>query len=140
MQYKFTLQLYLMRPGFQVVGLNDALTTVGWTRHEALSTDRLPDTLTSGSAASDHILLRPDLGIYPNAERCGDASLSSVQAHVDARVSWSFVEVLAEVKWNPRAFPFSSRHTPRSPFLPSGRERCLSRGQLVEYASEVFNR
>ena len=70
-----------MRPDFQVVGLNDALTTVGWTGHEALPTDRLPDTLTSGSAASDHIVLRPDLGIYPNAERCGDALNSSVQAH-----------------------------------------------------------
>ena len=129
-----------MRRGFQVVGLNDALTTVGWTGHEALSTDRLPDTLTSSSAPSDCIALRPDLGIYRAPEQCGDALPSSVQAHGDARVAWSSVEVLAEVKWNPRGFPFSSRHTPRSTFLPSGRERCLSRGQLVEYALEVFNR
>ncbi|KAI0706239.1 hypothetical protein C8T65DRAFT_230973 [Cerioporus squamosus] len=124
--------------GGLVAGLNDTLNTVGCTQYEALSTDRLPDVLAAGSTGEDdRRALRPDLGIYPKTERAG--LLSSPGAHTDARVAWFSVEVLIEVKWDPRAFPFSSRHTPRSPFLPSGRDRCLSRGQLVEYATEVFN-
>ncbi|RDX44295.1 hypothetical protein OH76DRAFT_1421484 [Lentinus brumalis] len=119
-------------------GLNNMLTAVGWTESEALSTDRLPDVLTTGpNDEAGRNFLRPDLGIYPRTQ---PARISSPDVHTDARVAWFSVEVVMEVKWETRAFPFASRHTPRSPFLPSGRERCLSRGQLVEYATEVFNR
>ncbi len=76
------------------------------------------------------------MGIYPTA-RAGTCSSDNL---LDARVCWAWLELLIEVKWDPKAAPFSSRYTPRSPFLPTGRERCLSRGQLAEYAAELFNR
>ena len=76
------------------------------------------------------------MGIYPTAR----VLTGSSDALLDARVSWAWLELLMEVKWDPKAAPFSSRYTPRSPFLPTGRERCLSRGQLIEYAAEQFNR
>ena len=111
---------------------------VGWKGYETLSTDRLPDASTSGSS-NDNLssALRPDMGIYPTEHVC---DISQHSSSLDARVAWAWAEVLIEVKWDPKAAPFSSRHTPRSAFLPSGRERCLNRGQLVEYATEIFNR
>ncbi|PIL31118.1 hypothetical protein GSI_05814 [Ganoderma sinense ZZ0214-1] len=113
-------------------GLNDCLRAVGWDGYEALTTDRLPDSASGSSGDA----LRPDMGIYPTARAC----TSSHDDSFDARVSWAWLELLIEVKWDPKAAPFSSRYTPRSPFLPTGRERCLSRGQLAEYAVEQFNR
>ena len=114
-------------------GLNCCLEAVGWEQYEALTTDRLPDASISGSSGD---ALRPDMGIYPTARpRTGSSDNS-----LDARVIWAWLELLIEVKWDPKAAPFSSRYTPRSTFLPTGRERCLSRGQLAEYAVEVFNR
>ncbi|KAM5538320.1 hypothetical protein V8D89_007922 [Ganoderma adspersum] len=114
-------------------GLNGCLSAVGWDGYEALITDRLPDSSISGSSGD---ALRPDMGIYPTARARTDSS----DDMFDARVSWAWLELLIEVKWDPKASPFSSRYTPRSPFLPTGRERSLSRGQLAEYASEQFNR
>ncbi|PIL31104.1 hypothetical protein GSI_05800 [Ganoderma sinense ZZ0214-1] len=114
-------------------GLNDCLRAVGWDGYEALTTDRLPDSSASGSSGD---ALRPDMGIYPTTR----ARTSPSDDSLDARVAWAWLELLIEVKWDPKAAPFSSRYTPRSPFLPTGRERCLSRGQLAEYAVEQFNR
>ncbi|PIL31115.1 hypothetical protein GSI_05811 [Ganoderma sinense ZZ0214-1] len=114
-------------------GLNSCLRAVGWDGYEALTTDRLPDSSASGSSGD---ALRPDMGIYPIARaRTGPSDDS-----LDARVAWAWLELLIEVKWDPKAAPFSSRYTPRSAFLPTGRERCLSRGQLAEYAVEQLNR
>ncbi|KAI1791953.1 hypothetical protein LXA43DRAFT_369093 [Ganoderma leucocontextum] len=115
-------------------GLNSCLTTVGWEGYEALTTDRFPDSSISGSSGD---ALRPDMGIYPTDPARTTASDNSLG---DARVIWAWLELLIEVKWDPKAAPFSSRYTPRSPFLPTGRERCLSRGQLAEYAVEMFHR
>ena len=114
-------------------GLNNCLSAVGWDGYEALITDRFPDPSSSGSLGDS---LRPDMGIYPTTR----SRTSSSDDSLDARVAWAWLELLMEVKWDPKAAPFSSRYTPRSTFLPTGRERCLSRGQLAEYASEQFNR
>ncbi|EJF67468.1 hypothetical protein DICSQDRAFT_142985 [Dichomitus squalens LYAD-421 SS1] len=118
-------------------GLNDCLRVVGWAGYETLTTDRLPDISMSSSSDNLSTALRPDMGIYPMEHIC---ATSQEHSSLDTRVAWAWAEVLIEVKFDPKAAPFSSRHTPRSAFLPTGRERCLNRGQLVEYATEIFNR
>ncbi|KAI0801496.1 hypothetical protein C8Q74DRAFT_1242404 [Fomes fomentarius] len=117
-------------------GLDEYLHKVGWADYEALVTGRFPDnTISDTQDDCERNVLRPDLGIYPRTERT-----SLLPRQSDARVIWASAEVLVEVKHDLKHAPFSSRYTPRSSFLPSGRERCLSRGQLVEYAAEVFAR
>ena len=53
-------------------------------------------------------------------------------------MAWAHAEVLIELKLDPKHFPFASRHTPRSPFLPTSRARRLSRGQLALYAGMLL--
>ncbi|KAI0761325.1 hypothetical protein BD413DRAFT_617063 [Trametes elegans] len=57
-----------------------------------------------------------------------------------ARVSWAWAELVVEVKNRSNVAPFSVDFYARGPFQAEGMERSQSRGQLAEYAKQIFNR
>ena len=53
----------------------------------------------------------------------------------NARMTWAWAEVVVEVKHGAQWYPFSV-----TGFLGTSRRRQISRGQLADYASEIFRR
>ncbi|RPD69389.1 hypothetical protein L226DRAFT_539896 [Lentinus tigrinus ALCF2SS1-7] len=144
-----------MYPGL-IKGLNRDLETVKWEGYHALNTSEHSDrvTLTRASRTSTC----PDLGIYPkntpenwldydpSSESDADGGVSSTMESglsgltdeeriadvpMRSRVAWGWAELLVEVKHEKRP----RINVPQGP-LPQS----LQRGQLTDYANEVFNR
>ncbi|KAI0372561.1 hypothetical protein BV20DRAFT_1050868 [Pilatotrama ljubarskyi] len=87
------------------------------------------------SATTQHVLQ----GDHSEGHVAGEVAPTE---EINYRVSWATAELIVEVKKHSGKVPFSmAKLEPNDPkWLPTGDDRRRSRGQLVDYAVECFNR